>query len=136
MTDKKEDVFIAKSIAFIEEDDFYTFGLADDDEHAENYIFILYSKKNIEMKDVNSDQNQEYFQSSFIDGGDYGVVRNITICDNKIIFYIEPFDYAKTITVYTYDCTQSPDEIYGYLLNVHNSVHSTIHLIRKSRSVC
>lgn len=97
----------------------YILSLADDNFAPENYIIIQYSSL-INKQDVKLGQDKEYFLSSFIDGGYYGIVKCIHIYNNKIYVYIHNKDNDARSFIGTFPSDQNKaDNLYKQLLSIH-----------------
>lgn len=122
--------FEAKYLDITKEENLYIFGIADDAEDPRRYVVIQYSQHDDEQE-ISLGHDKEYFDSSFIDKGCYGVVKKIIFQKNNILIYIKDKDGdSKNIVVDIKKCTKSSDEIYEMLKKIHKDTMSKILLER------
>lgn len=119
--------FDAQHFSITCEDGVYIFAIADNPDDPAHYIIIQYSVE-VDEQDIDLGLDKEYFESSYVDGGYYGVVKNISFYTGKIRIKIEDADEIRFLTATMQNCEIPFAEMYKTLQDVHSKTGSQIEL--------
>lgn len=114
--------FTANVVNLLEDEAFWTFALTDGRKEPEHAFFLLFDRRFQSMR------GEEFFQSSWTDSGEYGLVRKIAVGEAKIIVTLVLDAVELVIIGHTPDCPYSAAAIFFWLHNVQSATKSKIKL--------